>query len=191
VSLEAVLYLIMISSASPGPNKLIMFASVVNFGFRRTVPLLLGIVLGVLSLFLCVRLGPGMLLVSLPQFHILKLVGAVFLFYIAFAISGYRLTQDGKMSGKPPNLFEGAAFQWVNPAVWVTAVMAMTVSTGPAGGSWPMQAAILNFGIYGFIGGLIWVGIGSLIRQRLYYPVRLKWFNIGMAALLVLSITQF
>jgi len=69
--------------------------------------------------------------------------------------------------------------------------MAMTVYTGSAGGSWPMQAAILNFGIYGFIGGLIWVGIGSLIRQWLYYPVRLKWFNIGMSALLALSIVQF
>jgi threonine/homoserine/homoserine lactone efflux protein len=33
-----------------------------------------------------------------------------------------------------------------------------------------------------------WVGFGSALREWLSDPVRLKWFNISMAVLLVLSL---
>jgi len=33
-----------------------------------------------------------------------------------------------------------------------------------------------------------WAGFGSALRDWLSHPVRLKWFNISMAVLLVLSL---
>ncbi len=38
------------TSITPGPNNMMLFASGVNFGFRRTIPHMLGIGAGFLSL---------------------------------------------------------------------------------------------------------------------------------------------
>ena len=41
-----------VSSITPGPNNMMLFASGVNFGFRRTIPHMFGIGAGFLSLLL-------------------------------------------------------------------------------------------------------------------------------------------
>ncbi len=54
------------TSITPGPNNMMLFASGVNFGFRRTVPHMVGIGAGFLSLLLGVGLGLGAVLAAFP-----------------------------------------------------------------------------------------------------------------------------
>src|SRR5690606_28868638 len=54
------------TSITPGPNNMMLLASGVNFGFRRTLPHMLGIGAGFLSLLVATGFGLGALLHSVP-----------------------------------------------------------------------------------------------------------------------------
>ncbi len=80
----ALLVFAFVTSVTPGPNNLMLRASGVNFGFRRTVPHMLGSGMA----FSCParrRLRPGALIESVPLLHTaLKFGGAVYLVYLAW-----------------------------------------------------------------------------------------------------------
>jgi threonine/homoserine/homoserine lactone efflux protein len=116
------------TSITPGPNNMMLFASGVNFGFRRTIPHMLGIGAGFLSLLIGVGLGLGLgaLLHSVPLLYtVLKFAGGAYLLWVAWKIGTSRSLGDGKVGAQPMTFFGAAAFQWVNPKAWVMAVTAM------------------------------------------------------------------
>ena len=55
-----------VMSASPGPSNFLLLASGVTFGFQRSLPLLLGISFGFLSMVLLVGLGFGQVIERVP-----------------------------------------------------------------------------------------------------------------------------
>ena len=177
------------TSITPGPNNMMLFASGVNFGFRRTVPHMLGIGAGFFSLLIGVGLGLGALLHAVPALYLtLKFAGGAYLAWIAWKIATSRSLGEGKSGVEPMSFLSAAAFQWVNPKAWVMAVTAMATYTIPN----IYFASVL---IVGFAFALVnlpsvstWAGFGSALRDWLSDPVRLKWFNITMAVLLVLSL---
>ena len=58
-ALPAGMLFALVTSITPGPNNTMLLASGVNFGFRRTMPHLFGISIGVAILMLCVGFGLG------------------------------------------------------------------------------------------------------------------------------------
>jgi len=177
------------TSITPGPNNMMLFASGVNFGFRRTVPHMLGIGAGFFSLLIGVGFGLGALLHTVPALYTtLKFAGGAYLAWIAWKIATSRTLSEGKSGVKPMSFLSAAAFQWVNPKAWVMAVTAMATYTIP-------DIYLASVLIVGFAFALVnvpsvstWAGFGSAVRDWLSDPVRLKWFNITMAVLLVLSL---
>ncbi|MFA7415094.1 MAG: LysE family translocator [Rhizobium sp.] len=177
------------TSITPGPNNMMLFASGVNFGFRRTIPHMLGIGAGFLSLLIGVGLGLGALLTTVPILYTgLKIAGGIYLVYIAWKIGSSRTLGEGKTSGRPMTFLSAAAFQWVNPKAWVMAVTAMAAYTDPVHYLWSVAIVGLVFGVVNLPAVSTWAGFGSALRDWLSVPVRLKWFNITMAVLLVASL---
>lgn len=179
-----------VASITPGPNNFMLLASGVNFGFARTVPHMLGISAGFLSLLLGVGLGLGAVLTAFPALHLLlKLAGGAYLLYLAWRIAMSRsIGKAGEMTARPMTVLEAAAFQWVNPKAWVMAVTAMAVYTNP-------EAAFLSVILIGAVFTLVnlpsvsvWAGFGMAMRGFLTDPVRLKWFNIAMGILLAATL---
>jgi threonine/homoserine/homoserine lactone efflux protein len=120
MSLEIFLSLLLFAfttSITPGPNNMMLLASGVNFGFRRTIPHMLGIGSGFLSLLLAVGFGLGAVLAAFPPlFLALKVAGGLYLLWIAWKIGTSRSLGEGGGTGTRPMTFlEAAAFQWVNP----------------------------------------------------------------------------
>jgi len=177
------------TSITPGPNNMMLFASGVNFGFVRTIPHMFGIGIGFLVLLVAVGLGLGALLHSVPLLYTaLKVSGCAYLIYIAWKIGSSRTLSDGKAGAVPMSFLQAAAFQWVNPKAWVMAVSAMATYTSE-------ESYLTSVAIVGVIFAAVnvpsvstWAGFGSALRQWLSDPVRLKWFNITMAVLLVASL---
>lgn len=177
------------TSITPGPNNMMLFASGVNFGFRRTIPHMLGIGVGFLSLLIGVGLGLGALLVTVPLLYTgLKIAGGIYLVYIAWKIGSSRTLGEGKVSARPMTFLGAAAFQWVNPKAWVMAVTAMAVYVDPNSYVWSVVVIGLVFAAVNLPSVSTWAGFGSVLREWLSVPVRLKWFNITMAVLLVASL---
>lgn len=177
------------TSITPGPNNMMLFASGVNFGFRRTVPHMLGIGAGFLSLLIGVGMGLGAVLHAYPPaFIALKVAGGLYLLWIAWKIGSSRSMGEGEAKARPMTFFGAAAFQWVNPKAWVMAVTAMAVYPNPEQYALTVAIVALVFAAVNVPSVSTWAGFGSALREWLSVPVRLKWFNITMAVLLVLSL---
>ena len=98
------------TSITPGPNNMMLFASGVNFGFRRTIPHMLGIGVGFLSLLLGVGLGLGALLHTVPLLYTaLKFAGGAYLVWIAWKIGTSRSLTESEGSAQPMSFMSAAA----------------------------------------------------------------------------------
>lgn len=178
------------TSITPGPNNTMLLASGVNFGFVRTVPHMLGIGAGFFVLLVAVGLGLGALITGFPVLHLLlKVLGGAYLLYIAWKIGTSRSLGEAKEAGLQPMTFlQAAAFQWVNPKAWVMAITAMSTYGDPAHPYWRVLVIGTIFVIVNVPSVSTWAGFGAVLRGWLSDPVRLKWFNITMATLLVISL---
>ena len=166
-----------------------LLASGVNFGFFRTIPHILGISAGFAALLFSVGLGLGALLSAYPALHTaLKVAGAAYLLYLAWRIARSRSLWGGGGQSRPMSFLEAAAFQWVNPKAWVLAVTAMAVYTDPAQPFLSVAIVAIAFTLVNLPSVSSWAGFGMALRGFLADPVRLKWFNVAMGALLAATL---
>lgn len=179
-----------VTSITPGPNNFMLLASGVNFGFLRTVPHMLGIGAGFLSLLLGVGLGLGALLTAFPVLHVvLKVVGGAYLLYLAWRIAMSRsLGEAGTATARPMRFLEAALFQWVNPKAWIMAITAMAVYTSAEAPFLSVLIISVAFALVNLPSVSCWAGFGVVLRGFLSDPVRLKWFNIAMGLLLAATL---
>tara|TARA_R110000868_G_scaffold108512_1_gene296119 strand:+ start:1923 stop:2519 length:597 start_codon:yes stop_codon:yes gene_type:complete len=193
MSLELLLPLLgfaFVTSATPGPNNLMLMASGVNFGFRRSIPHMFGIGVGFVFLQLGVGFGLGALLTAFPALHLgLKIAGGLYMLYLAWRIAMTRsYSENANLIARPMRFMEAAAFQWVNPKAWVIAVTGMAVYTDPRA---PIVSVLVIAAVYIFVNLptiSVWTGFGVVLRDFLSNPVRLKWFNVAMGVALVLTL---
>ena len=167
-----------------------LLASGVNFGFRRTIPHMLGVGLGFGFMLLCVGFGLGQVLLAVPGLLMtLKVAGALYLLYLAYRIArSGPIEAGGEASAQPITFLQAAAFQWVNPKAWMMAVTAMSVYTLPASYMNSMLVVVMVFTLVNLPSVSVWCGIGVSLRRWLSDSFRLRAFNWTMAALLVASL---
>ena len=99
-----------VTSITPGPNNMMVLASGVNFGFRRTVPHILGISAGFAVMIVLMGTGLGAVFEVYPWLNsVLRWVGGGYLLYLAWKIARSNAPDapDGA-AGKPLG-FVGAA----------------------------------------------------------------------------------
>ena len=193
MSLDAFLALLVfafVTSITPGPNNLMLLASGVNFGFRRTVPHMAGIGFGFWLLLMAVGLGLGAMLSAFPALHLaLKVAGGAYLLYLAWRVAMSRsMGSSGTGQGRPMTFLEAVAFQWVNPKAWVMAVTAMAIYTDPQRPLLTVVLVAAAFAIVNFPSVSVWAAFGVALRGFLADPARLKWFNIAMGVLLAATL---
>ena len=174
-------------SVTPGPNNLMLATSGVNFGFRRTVPHMLGISIGH---GMQVAIVGGLLawvMVWLDSVRLeLVLAGCSYLMWLAWRQA--RAGQPGGSAKAQPLGFIGAAlFQWVNPKAWMMVLNAAILFL-PRGGGWSaalslaLMCALINLPCIA-----LWAMAGDRLRARLSEPRALRLFNYIMALLLALT----
>jgi threonine/homoserine/homoserine lactone efflux protein len=177
------------TSITPGPNNMMLFASGVNFGFRRTIPHMFGISVGFFVLLLAIGFGLGALLETVPLLYtVIKFAGGAYLLWIAWKIGNTHKLGEVKGGAEPMTFLGAAAFQWVNPKAWVMAVTAMATYTDAKAFFASVVLVGAVFAIVNLPSVSSWAAFGSVLRAWLSVPPRLKWFNISMAVLLVVSL---
>lgn len=177
-----------VASITPGPNNLMLMASGANFGFRRTLPHMLGVGLGFIFMVGTVGIGLAGVFVAFPwTYTALKIASVVYLLYLAWKIANAAPPTPGAEAGKPFSFLQAAAFQWVNPKAWAMAISAVTVYAPSQDISSMLLIAVL-FGAVNIPSISLWVVMGQQMRRFLTNPARLRAFNIVMALLLVGSL---
>ncbi len=175
---------------TPGPNNVMITASGVNFGFRRSIPHMLGIAIGFAVMNLAVGLGLGQVFEAYPEIHmVLKYVSIAYLTYLAWKIAMSGQTSQSGSSGKPFTFIQAAAFQWVNPKAWIIAIGAVSTFT-TVGGDLLFEVMMMSliFLLVTLPSTSTWAMFGIVISRFLKTPIRLKMFNWSMAGLLMASL---
>ena len=179
-----------VSSVTPGPNNIMLTASGANFGFRRTIPHMLGVTVGFCFMLAVMGLGLGAVFLALPQLQlVLKIVGAAYMLWLAWKVANASTPEDGAAQTAPLTFLQAAAFQWVNIKAWFMCVT--TVAIYVPSGDGQRQAlvlAVLIFGLVNLPTVSLWAGLGVGVRRFLQNPKTLKAFNITLALLLVASV---
>lgn len=179
----------LVSSITPGPNNVMLASSGLNFGFRRSLPHLLGVNLGFTLMIFLVGLGLGSVFQQVPELYtVLKYAGAAYLLYLAWKIANSGRMDEGQARGKPFTFLQAAAFQWVNPKAWVMAVGVVATYTPQNGFFANLIIATIVCGIVNLPSIGIWVTFGTALRRVLHRPGAIRAFNMGMALLLVASL---
>jgi threonine/homoserine/homoserine lactone efflux protein len=176
------------ASITPGPNNTMLMASGANFGIRRSIPHMSGVVLGFGFLLLCVGAGLGGLLTAFPVLQgVLWAAGTIYLLYLAWKIASSRAIG---ISGRdrPMTFVEAVAFQWVNPKAWTGALGAFSAFAPPGQLVAGIVAISIIFLVVNIPVVLLWSSAGAFLRRFLEQERRLRAFNIAMAILLVLSL---
>lgn len=177
-----------VSSITPGPNNLMLMASGANFGFRRTIPHMLGIGLGFTFMVLMVGAGLVGVFDAYPiSYSVLKVVSVIYLLYLAWKIANAAPAREQETEGQPMSFLQAAAFQWVNPKAWA---MALTATTAYAPDQ-TLAAIVVVAAVFGAINlpsVSTWTILGQQMARILTNPRRLTIFNWTMALLLVASL---
>lgn len=186
--LIALLGFAFVTSVTPGPNNMMLLASGVNFGFRRTLPHMLGISVGHSVMVFLVGLGlAGVFRAWPPALTLLKVASVAYMLWLAWKIANAGAPGDGRAKAQPMTFLQAAAFQWVNPKAWAMALGAVSAYvTTPS--VWAYAAVAVVFALVNLPSVSVWAGMGQAVRRWLEGPGRLRAFNWTMAVLLVLSL---
>jgi threonine/homoserine/homoserine lactone efflux protein len=177
-----------VTSVTPGPNNMMLLASGVNFGLRRTLPHMLGITLGHSLMVFLVGLGiAGIFTAWPPALTGLKVLSVAYMLWLAWKIAQSGAPGEGKARPQPFSFVQAAAFQWVNPKAWAMSLGAVTAYVAqPSALAYLAVAA--TFAAVNLPSVAVWAAAGQGLRRWLSVPSRLRAFNWAMAALLVASL---
>lgn len=175
---------------SPGPNVIMLTASGARFGFRRSLPHLFGVVLGVGVIGGVTGLGVGALVLASPVVGmVLRSLAAAWILYMAWTY--YNATRrpiaQAKEIGQPMTFWQAVLFQWINPKVWAVAFAASAGYGAGLGVLMEASRLAMAFSGVNLFVCLFWTSAGALLTTLLSSPSRWKLFMRIMAALLALS----
>jgi threonine/homoserine/homoserine lactone efflux protein len=187
--LYALIVFCFVSAITPGPNNLMLLTSGVNFGFRRSIPHMLGVGLGFALMVGLVGVGLDVIFARFPALlPTMRYLGVAYMLWLAAKIALAGPVGEAAYRGDPLGFFGAAAFQWINPKAWVIAISALTAYAVSADYSRSVVIVALVFGLVTLPCIAAWTAFGTAMRRVLANPRFIRPFNVSMALLLVASI---
>lgn len=178
-----------VSSITPGPNNMMLLASGANFGFRRTVPHLMGVCFGFAAMVLAVGMGLGSLFAAYPALYdVLRVVAIVYMLWLAWRIATASGLGESGGAARPMSFLEAVAFQWINPKAWAMALGATAAFVTPEAFVAGVVIVTVVFAAINLPCIASWAGFGVVLRRFLDRPWALRAFNVTMAVLLIGSL---
>jgi threonine/homoserine/homoserine lactone efflux protein len=178
-----------VSSVTPGPNNVLLWASGATFGFRRTVPHVLGTAVGLGTMALAAAAGIAALVAAVPALGVvMRVAGSAYLVFLAWQIARSGSLTAGA-AARPMSLLEGGAFQWVNPKAWIFALGAVTTFRPPAID--PVIGTLLIAGVMMLVivpSASLWAAFGDALGSLLERDRTRRVVSLVLAALVVATI---
>lgn len=181
-----------VTAFTPGPNNLLALASGANYGYRKTLPHILGVCIGFTIMLFLVAAGLGRLFKAVPAAYlILKYAAFAYLVYLAWKIAASTSidkNREKKETDKPITFLGSVAFQWINPKAWIASVTVVASFTVPEAFWASLCVGSAANIILVFSAVSSWALFGTIVKTWLSDPLRLRIFNVTMGVLLVVSI---
>ena len=177
---------------TPGPNNILSSYSGFNFGFKKTIPLMLGVILGWTTMLTVMASG---LIIIFQKYiflqSIIKILGTIFLIYLAYKIA-FSSTNESENIKKPVLFFDTFLFQFINPKGVMVAMIA--VSTFIDVQDYYLRDATIVITTYFFMAVFSvssWCLLGKYLRKFATSKNFIKKFNYIMSFLLIVCVIMF
>ena len=193
ISIELILAITLfalVTSITPGPNNIMLTASGANFGFKRTLPHVAGIIFGMMMLNVSVGLGLGTIFTQFPLLQqALRIAGSAYLLWLAYKLLSFSNIGKQESDASPFSFLQAVGFQYINPKAWIMVISA-NASFSLIGENywWSVLMITLIYALIGTPSIMVWAGFGQYIRRYFGRQNVLKAFNIIMASLTALCI---
>ena len=179
------------TSMTPGPNNIMLLSSGLTFGYKRTIPHILGVVIGFPLMTIFVGLGLGEFFKVYPfAFTVLKIAGVLYLLWLAWKIANSTPKfKENDENSKPLTFLQVVLFQWINPKNWIKIITAMSVYVTSVENA-TIEIAIITaiFFMTVLVSANSWSLGGVVLKKLIKSEIGIRRFNISMAILLALSI---
>ena len=191
--LEPIIPLILfaiVATTTPGIATTLSTASGAQFGFRRSVPLLIGSAAGLATVTGAAAAGLAGLLLAVPSLQLaMKIVGSLYLVWLAIKIGRSGPPNLDVTMARPNSFLGGAGIQWMNPKGWAMGLGAAASFAALASG--PLQLALLlgaTFGLAAAASLSLWCVAGMLLARLLKTEWQWRALNVVLALVLAASI---
>jgi threonine/homoserine/homoserine lactone efflux protein len=200
VALTAVVAFIVPMCFSPGPNNLLCAAHGSQHGFRNTIPLTLGMVVGWSTLGIGVGLASTVIEENEEVFTFLSWIGALYIAYLAYKMATTKLeelnseesesTSSLENTEQPLGFGTGLVLQMVNGKAWIHFLVLMTTFGATFGHGFISKVSLVGLnGMFGYCAVLTWTVSGVTLSKIFSSPKQAKALNLGLAfTLLVVAI---
>ncbi|MCA8019741.1 LysE family translocator [Burkholderia metallica] len=181
---------VIVSTVTPGGATTLATASGAHFGYRRSLPLMAGIAVGLASMAAAAAAGLGGVLLALPALQFaMKAVGSVYLVWLAVRIGrGGKPRLDAEVR-RPQGFVSGVWMLWHNPKGWAMTLGAAASFAALASDPARLGALLgLAFGVAAMASLSLWCFAGLLFARVLRTERQWRWLNAGLGVLLVASI---
>ena len=182
---------VLVGLFSPGPNVVMLTASGARFGFRATLPHLLGVPIGTGLLGAISGLGLGTILLAAPTLKFtFQIIAAIWILWLAVSTARAGRAARSEDSGRPFRFHEAILFQAINPKVWA---IALAASAGfGIGLSTSLEAfrLFIAFSTINLTVCLFWTSIGHMLSSTLNDPKVWRIFMTTMAALMAATVVM-
>ena len=179
------------TSMTPGPNNIMLLSSGLTFGYKRTIPHILGVIIGFPLMTIFVGLGLGEFFKIYPfVFTILKIVGILYLLWLAWKIANSTPKfKENDEDSTPLKFMPIVLFQWVNPKNWIKIITAMSVYvTSVENATTQIIVIAIIFFLTVLVSANSWAMGGVVLKKLIKSDIGIKRFNVIMATLLVASV---
>ena len=174
-----------VTSVTPGPNNTFLLTSGANFGVRKSLPYVNGIMLGLSAMMIAIGAGLGLVFTAFPViYQILKFVGFAYIAYIAWQIIRSTSKNDSA-EAIYMGMWKSFVFQFANPKAWIVIASFMASFVPLHQGLLVSLFTCVIFLVFTYPGAVIWAIFGQGLKTWLANPQRRRVFNIVAAVVLV------
>jgi|TARA_B110000027_G_C16101121_1_gene293126 threonine/homoserine/homoserine lactone efflux protein len=177
---------------TPGPNNIIASHSGFNFGFKKTLPLILGVAFGWSFVLVIFESGLIILFQQYPILQtIIKGIGTIFLIYLAYKVSFVR-AEETKENKSPITFVDMFLFQFMNPQGILIAMMIVSTFIDP-NEKYLRDAIVVTFIMFlmAFTSVSFWCLLGKYLRKFATNEKFIRIFNYSMSFLLIVCVILF
>ena len=181
-----------VAAFTPGPNNISAAYSGFNFGFRKTIPLMLGVIFGWTTLLVFMELGLVIVFKQISFLQtIVKFLGSLFLIYLAYKIAFSNIKKNNVLK-KPIRFIDMFLFQFINPK---SVVISMTVVSTFIDVQDNYIRDVILVTLVGFFMAVFsissWCLLGKYLRKFVTSDNFIKNFNNTMSFLLIVCVIMF
>lgn len=181
---------VIVSTVTPGGATMLATASGAHFGYRRSIPVMMGIAAGLASMAASAAAGLGGILLAMPSLQLaMKAAGSLYLIWLAWKIGRNGAPHLQHNLAKPTSFIAGVWLLWHNPKGWAMTLGAAASFAALASG--PLQLGILlgsAFGLAAILSLSLWCLAGLLLARLLRSDRQWRIANALLGLLLAASI---